>query len=255
MEKRVDTTLFIGKNYIEYEQLDSTQLELERLIENQNLAEGTVVTCKHQFNGKGLAENTWSSEAGKNITMSLLLKPKTILIKEQFIISQIIALSIYDFLKEISIENIQIKWPNDILINEKKVAGVIIKNSVSQQKIHQSIIGIGINVNQSQFDDELKNATSIYIQQNQFYNIFELQSSLLQKIEQYYLKIKGGERKKIQEEYVNKLFKYKEFSLFYDNINKNEFIGKIMGTDDIGRLVLMSNNELKYFQMKEIKYL
>ena len=121
--------------------------------------EGLVVTANFQTSGNGQRGKSWESSIGDNLLISIVIEPN-ILTKNQFLLSKCVALALYDLLT-LYTDDVSIKWPNDILINDKKIAGILIQNKVKSDKISHSVIGIGLNINQMVFKDYLPKATSI----------------------------------------------------------------------------------------------
>ena len=149
--------LFVGQHIIELSSVDSTNNYLIDLSQNISLLEGTVVIAKEQTAGKGQRNNHWSSEADKSLSISILLKPK-LDVSQQFLFNKFIALSLCQALNDYSLTT-KIKWPNDILINKKKVAGILVENSIRGSKIEKSVVGIGVNINNN--ISQLPSATSL----------------------------------------------------------------------------------------------
>ena len=125
----------------------------------------SVVAVRCQTKGRGQRTNIWLSEAGENLTFSIVLKDLKILPVEQIAISQITALSVVDYLARHGI-SAKIKLPNDIYVDSKKICGILIEHSIRSNKIMWSIIGIGINVNQTVFPSSLPNPTSILLERD-----------------------------------------------------------------------------------------
>ncbi|MFT7614301.1 MAG: BirA family biotin operon repressor/biotin-[acetyl-CoA-carboxylase] ligase, partial [Parvicellaceae bacterium] len=153
------STLFIGQKKIVLPSVDSTNNFAANLIKETNVVDGTVILSEKQTNGRGQSGNSWQSAYGDNITCSYILRPKFLDIEEQFYISIITSLAIISTLKSYGIEP-KIKWPNDILVGSRKIAGILIENSISGKTLNHSIIGVGLNVNQTSFDLGIS-ATSI----------------------------------------------------------------------------------------------
>ena len=126
----------------------------------------SVIAVRCQTKGRGQRTNTWETAPGKNLTFSIVLKNLDILPIEQIAISQITALSVVDYLKSHGIDS-RIKLPNDIYVGRKKICGILIENSICSSKMKWSIIGIGINVNQTIFPSSLPNPTSILLESDQ----------------------------------------------------------------------------------------
>jgi len=136
--------------YIKFDTIISTNDFLKSYAKSQKLPDFFYVYADEQTNGRGQGSNTWQSNCCKNVLMSIFLMPEIKAEKQQFI-SQITALAIVKVLQKFNIPNLQIKLPNDILADGKKIAGILIENVINQQDIKQSIIGIGLNVNQTNF--------------------------------------------------------------------------------------------------------
>src|ERR1043165_9220886 len=150
------STLFIGQNKVFLPETHSTNSYAIELLKNVNAIEGTVVYTHKQTQGKGQRGNSWIAEPQRNTTLSLILRPVFLNSKNTFYLSKITALALHDLLTEIldvGQFDIKIKWPNDILVNSKKIAGVLIENSILNEHLQWSVIGIGINVNQDNFGE------------------------------------------------------------------------------------------------------
>lgn len=153
-------TLFIGKNLLFLHEVESTNTYAMNLLRNVNSIEGTVVYTDNQTKGKGQRGALWASKIAQNITASIILKPYFLSIGNTFYLSKISALAVYDVLADILPSgqyDIKIKWPNDILVNQNKISGILIENNFTSTNIQHSVIGIGLNVNQDNFNDFRKN--------------------------------------------------------------------------------------------------
>ena len=142
-------------------QCDSTNAYLQRLVAETDAPEGTVVSTSFQTNGRGQLSNMWEAEDGKNILCSILLRPTSLPIKSQFLISQAISVAIVDVLNSY-LDGFFIKWPNDIYYKEDKIAGILIENTLSSAGISTCIIGLGLNVNQQTFRSDAPNPISLF---------------------------------------------------------------------------------------------
>lgn len=152
--------LFIGEKQVNLTEVNSTNAFMKQLVQNSdNKTEGLVVNTINQTSGRGQQGNRWESEKGKNLTFSVYLRPNT-LIQNQFIISKVVSLGIIDFLLDMGLTNAEIKWPNDIYCGKHKIAGILIENTVKGNKVCSSVVGIGLNVNQINFNSG-NNPTSV----------------------------------------------------------------------------------------------
>jgi len=245
--------LVIGNKIIKLEEVDSTNNYMQQLILNQqNEIEGLVVTTKNQTSGKGLGGNVWHSEKDKNLTFSILLKPNCS-IQNQFLISKAISLGVLDFLNDLGLKNVKIKWPNDMYIADKKIAGILIENSVRGNNIYQSIVGIGLNVNQTKFTSYTNNPTSIANEiGKQILSLDELLNQLLFFIERRCILLKTDKADFINKDYINNLYWLNEHRNF--KTNNTIFQGTIIGINSIGKLQLKVVDEIKEFDLKEIEF-
>lgn len=181
-------TKTFGKRIIFFKTINST-MDYAREISEEGEPEGTVVIADYQFQGRGRLGRTWKSEPAKNILMSIVLRPK-IPIEKFFILPFLFSNSIADVIEEKTKLKVATKWPNDLLINDKKFCGILIEASITANYGNSVILGIGINVNQSQFPEELKPyATSLYLLTGKIYDRIELIKDILRKIEIDYEKL------------------------------------------------------------------
>jgi BirA family biotin operon repressor/biotin-[acetyl-CoA-carboxylase] ligase len=215
----------------------------------QGAKEGTIIITDDQFAGKGQKGNEWHSEPGQNLTFSLILKPQPLAPKQQFLITVAISLAIKDALENYLPGEVIIKWPNDIYIDRKKLAGMLIENTLRGTKFESCILGIGINVNQLAFKKDLR-ATSMAVIGKKSYERNEVFNQLLVAIDKYYSIIKNGTGESLLPQYHAALLGYGVISKF--KTSASEFDGVIEGTDDFGRLIIRDDEKLLVFQHKEV---
>ena len=145
-----------------FKTLDSTNKYLQNLLEECVDIVDNVVVTEFQSSGRGQGKNVWESEAGKNLLFSLALDMSCLKAENQFLLTQMVSVTMIDVLKKyLPEESLFIKWPNDIYFNNKKIAGILIKNEIKGMMLGTSIIGIGLNVNQTSFDENLPNPISM----------------------------------------------------------------------------------------------
>lgn len=244
----MENAFVLGNKIITLDETPSTNTYLQELTVKTECFEGLVVVAKNQPHGKGQRGNTWESESGKNLTFSVLLKPN-LPIDEQFLLSQTVALGIYDFLIEKNIEQVAIKWPNDIYVGNQKIAGILIENTLTANKISNCIVGIGLNVNQTQFLPIIQ-ATSLALLTKQTFELEQLLIELLKCIEVRYLQLKANKYTLIKLEYLKVLFGYQQ--LLHYMVNNQRVTGIIKGISPTGKLQVEINSHLKEFDLKEI---
>jgi len=187
------------------QEVDSTNNYLKKLIRNQVLEEGTVILADYQKSGKGQGQNSWHSGKGLNLTFSLLLHPG-IYADQFFYLTEIVSLAITDFLFSCEI-NASIKWPNDIYVNDLKIAGILIENSITENEVVICIAGIGINVNEMHFPSDLLNPTSMRIQKDKSFNTEVLMDLLLDTIQNRYNQLLSEDLKSLHNEYNRRIYK------------------------------------------------
>jgi BirA family transcriptional regulator, biotin operon repressor / biotin---[acetyl-CoA-carboxylase] ligase len=237
---------------IRLDSVSSTNSYASKLLKEEKPEEGTIIITEEQSAGKGQGTNTWESEKGKNLTFSLILYPNFLEASQQFMISKAIALGLQKYLA-FRTRHISIKWPNDIYYTDKKIAGILIENSIIGSKINYSIIGIGININQTEFKSDAPNPVSLkQILGSDSYLEDEL-VELKYHLAKYYNKLKNKHYKEIDKEYLLNLFKYKVLQDY--KTQDLLFRGKITGVNEFGHLQLLTpEDELKEFDFKEVEF-
>jgi BirA family transcriptional regulator, biotin operon repressor / biotin---[acetyl-CoA-carboxylase] ligase len=244
------TTLFLGKKLIFMPECHSTNDHLLLLCQDQSLPEGSAVITSNQTAGRGQRGNSWEAQPFKNLTFSILLKPSFLPVLKQFYLTMVVSLGIRDYLTEETNGKVHIKWPNDILVEEKKICGILIENQITGQKLSGSIIGVGLNVNQQYFG--INTATSMMLVTGQQYDLPVLFENVLSKIEARYLQLREGKLDLLKEAYLNALYLRNRSHTFYSG--NAAFTGVITGIDEIGRLKVETDKVVKTFDIKEIRY-
>ncbi len=245
-------TLFVGKNLVFLPSCHSTNDIASEIIQNNEFIDGTVILTDHQTAGKGQRGNVWESAPGENLLMSIILKTSFVKIERQFDLSIAVAVSVFEALKVCGVSNLSIKWPNDIYINQKKIGGVLTENSILGQKMGNSIIGIGINIHQTKFENP--RASSLVLEAPKM--AFE-RETIIEKIcefLEYNLSLlKEGKTDLLEKKYSENLFALNEQRMFKTSEGIVE--GKIIGVTENGLLKIISQNKEKYYNIKEIEYL
>jgi BirA family transcriptional regulator, biotin operon repressor / biotin---[acetyl-CoA-carboxylase] ligase len=213
--------------------------------------EGAVVYTYHQTAGRGQYGNRWESEAGKNIAMSILLKPRFLEARQQFELNKAVSLAVHDVLFNYT-EGVSVKWANDIFIGEKKICGILIQNNISGTRLEASVIGIGINVNQLNFQD-LPYASSLKLETGKTFILEHIVEAICQAVEKRFWQLKSGYFTQLGEEYLSKLYRYGEDAL-YQKTDNTYFQGKIVGISETGKLCLETKLGLVEYRIKEIKF-
>ncbi len=245
-------TRTVGHQVVYLDETDSTNLKLAQLLRSTAIKEGFVLRAGFQHAGKGQAGNVWHGSPERNLLFSVLLQPTFLHPAEQFNLNMAISLALHDFVDSFFPGKVHIKWSNDLLLDSKKVCGLLIENTLVGDNFKQSIVGIGLNVNQDSFPPQLQHATSFMLQADQFFLLEELFTLLLQKIENRYQALKEGWTNKQKEEYLSRLFRKDEEALYI--IDGKETAATIRTVDESGQLGLEVDGQLRFFAKKELSF-
>lgn len=245
--------MIIGSKKLFYDKLSSTNTMSATLLKKENVPDGTIVYTGYQYSGKGQKGNKWESEEGKNLLVSIILHPAVINAESQFIISKVISLGIKDFLNQMA-DHVFIKWPNDIYIKDDKIAGILIENSVIRNEIEHTIAGIGININQEKFPENIPNPTSLRLVTGVEHDLEKCLMSLSKTTDHWYKQLLYDKTDQINDEYFSSLYRVGIWTEFKD-IN-GIFEGKIIAVTDSGRLQIEDRRGRTYeYGFKEVDFL
>jgi len=215
-----------------------------------NPEEGTVIITADQTLGKGQKGNVWLSEPGKNLTFSIIIKPTYLPIRDQFYLTMITSLALKDFLSSVLLLKVEIKWPNDIMVEKKKIAGILIENQIQGNSFTHVVVGVGLNVNQGSF--HLQRATSMKMIASKDFDLNDVLDQLCIRFEHWYMQLKEGNKAEIKSAYLDSLFGRGQRLPFKDK--EGSFTGTIEGIDDTGRLITNSEKGIRNFEIKEIQW-
>lgn len=251
--------LFTGKVYYRFDELPSTNDLASEFIAKSKPAEGTVIRADTQTAGRGQFGSRWLSTPGQNLLLSVIYYPQWLAARDQFYLGMAVALGLKNAVDQAIAASgvnpppsLEIKWPNDLYVNGKKAAGILIQNSLSGMQIESSVIGIGLNVNQLEFDPALPNPTSLALECGESLDLEKTMHLLFEHLEHQYLKLKNREFSQIKSAYENALFRRGLASDFIQNNTKNSFTGVITGVTESGRLRVYSDGTETTFDLKEI---
>jgi len=243
----------IGSIIISVSQVQSTNLYAISQLSDKEIEPGTVFLTYNQTAGRGQLNNHWESENGKNLTFSIFLKPSVVKIQKQFMISKVVSLGIVSFLNDY-VNDIHIKWPNDIYVGDKKICGILIENAVMQKNIFWSVVGIGLNINQTVFLSDAPNPVSIKNITGKDYDLTKMLDLLLNKIDFYYRELVEGKYEELDVKFLKYLYRMYEWCDFKDK--SHEYKGKIIGVNDIGQLQIEEESgNVNTYNFKEVKFL
>lgn len=244
-------TLFVGQQLYNLPVCESTNQEAHQLLIKNKATEGCTVVTTEQTKGRGQRGNTWESEPGKNITLSVILSPVFLPVRKQFYLNMAVSLAVLDLLRAYGAADARVKWPNDLYIADKKLGGILIENTINSLTLQHSIIGIGLNVNQLHF--QLHTATSLAIATGSGVELEPLTARLLELLEKRYLELRNDKLAKLKYEYLQALYRYQEPHNFI--VNGKQVSGSIVGVDEDGKLAVEIDRELCLFDFKQITYI
>jgi BirA family biotin operon repressor/biotin-[acetyl-CoA-carboxylase] ligase len=227
----------IGHKMITLESVSSTNNYAMHLLEDQKVDEGMVIMTKYQSKGRGQNDNRWISEKGANLLISIILYPVFVPASEQFILNKVLSLAILDFIRHVThMNNSVIKWPNDIYIGTKKVAGILVQNSIQGNRIEHTIAGIGININQEDFPTFEPEATSLKKETSKTFQVKTCANLFFKKIALRYHQLKSGAKETIHWDYLHSLYRFNSWHNY--KVGNRIFSAKIIGVNEYGKLVL-----------------
>ncbi|MDO4162769.1 MAG: biotin--[acetyl-CoA-carboxylase] ligase [Bacteroides sp.] len=230
---------------ITLEETDSTNRYLNQLCneKGEDIAEFTTVSANYQTAGKGQRGNSWEADQNKNLLFSVVLYPTFLEARQQFILSQIVSLSIKEELNRWS-NDFSIKWPNDIYYQEKKICGILIENDLAGRYIGRSICGIGLNINQETFHSDAPNPVSLYQITGKEQDRSEILTNILNRLQLYYnslrMETQDSFLPEISARYARSLFRRRGFHPYQDANGK--FLARLLRVEPDGRLVLEDEN-------------
>lgn len=231
-------------NWIKHDSLASTSSTLLDLLGQEELTEGTVVIADYQDAGRGQGEHTWESRRGENLLMSQLLFPAFLSAKWQFHLSRVASLALCDALKNLGIDT-QIKWPNDILSKRGKIAGILIEHSITAGNISRTIVGLGLNLNQTEFPSFHLPASSLSLETGITFDVSEVGELVEDCLKSRYQDLKEGRYELLEKDYMDLLYKAAQPTIF--KAGEEVFEGTIKGVNNFGELMVEHKGEIRTF--------
>ncbi len=253
MPESPSPALFLGKNLVELETADSTNNYAKDLLANGTPIEGTAILAHNQSAGRGQMGNVWQSAPGKNLTISFILYPDFLAADKQFYLNMAVSLAVKECCESYLSEEVEIKWPNDIYYGDKKVAGILIENTITGSSLSSSVIGIGLNVNQTEFDAALANPTSLKTESGKELDIKQIFGRLSVYLEKYYLQLRQLHFNFLDRAYTEALYRYQQTHEFRKGAQV--FKGEINGVSKDGKLIIHSGGKEQRYGFKEIEFI
>lgn len=246
----------MGKHFqiLKLDATDSTNLYLRNLLRSEDPVDYTVVMAKRQLKGRGQMGTVWESEAGKNLTFSVLKRFGALSVQHQFVLNIAISMAVCEVLKMMGVPNIKVKWPNDIMSGSTKICGILIENVLKGAFIAHSIIGIGLNVNQTNFEG-LDKASSMKSITGLHFNLDEVLQKILELIKYHLSNIEAKTVGQLLPAYEEILFRKDKPSTF-TSPEGDMFTAYIRRVSPSGKLVLELEDKIfKEFDLKEVSLL
>ncbi|WP_317196730.1 biotin--[acetyl-CoA-carboxylase] ligase [Hymenobacter piscis] len=252
MEALSPQTLFTGQQLVWLPECASTNTEAQLLVGQNRATDGCCVITDKQTAGRGQRGNQWEAAPGENLTLSVVWRPAFLPAADQFLLSQAVALAVHDWLTALlgSAPALRVKWPNDIFYGAQKLGGILIENTLSGAKIQHSVVGIGLNVNQQEFG--VPTATSLGGLTGRAYQLGPLAARLLEALERRYLQLRAGRVQELRAAYLSVLYRFGEEHAY--EAGGQPLRGRITGVDEAGRLAVATAGQVRYFDLKEIRY-
>ena len=240
------------RKYIDF--CESTNTYLKENIKDKHQNVNCVVRTGFQYKGRGQTGNFWESEKDKNLLLSCCIYPKSLLAGQQFILFKFVSLALFRVLRHYLPEkDLKIKWPNDLYYHNEKLAGVLIENTIMGDKIQNTIIGIGLNVNQMQFYSEAKNPTSLALLLKHELDVDRIEKQLLDSLAIGYSMLGNSKLDLLNNEYLTKLYRINNWHRF--KIKGREYLARIVGVDNFGFLLLDYDGKRQSYDIKEVEYI
>lgn len=239
-------------NLIKLNAIDSTNSYLKKLARKTCVEDQTVVVAENQISGRGQIGNGWVSKKGESLTFSIFKEFDEFIAERQFMISMAVSLGIIEALKILNVPKISIKWPNDILSANKKIGGILIENVLEGSYVKYSVIGVGMNVNETIFPN-LPQASSLKLETGIGFDLEEVLQIILRSIFNELKNLPNMDFSEMKQRYQKKLFRRDEISVF-ENPEGFRFNGIVKGVSEIGELLIETENVgLQKFYLKDIK--
>lgn len=238
--------MFISETY------STNTLLKQRVAAGEQIPDLSFIRTDYQTAGRGQAGNTWESERGKNILMSILLNKPAIPAEKQFLLSELFPLAVIEAVEAMGGPlDMEVKWPNDIYVGNRKLAGILIENSLSSGRIDYAILGIGLNVNQTEWVSDAPNPVSLKMLTGREWDVEKLTDSIMDRLRD---RLEHVDDKILHEQYMARLFRREGYHPYRNK--EGDFWARIADVDAFGRLILeMQNGEKRTCLLKQVQYL
>ena len=240
----------IGQKITRLDRVDSTNNYVAKLLREGKIGHGAVILADEQTSGRGQRGAVWNSQPSENLLFSLFVTPANLSVLDQVALTHFASLSLIEVLRKIGISS-AVKWPNDILVNDKKIAGILIENIISSGRVGSSIIGIGFNINQVDFDGI--SATSVRSETGEFHSLDSILFSLISELNELWRYVEIGNYQFLRKNYLENLHLLNVQACFKDKTGI--FEGVITGITREGLLLIDKGNVQHTYDLKEIQFI
>ena len=236
------------RTHIRLDRVSSTNDFAQFLVSRTKPAEGTVISAVDQYAGRGQAGRSWYASPGRNITASFIFYPGFVPVKDQFRLNKLFSVSVLHFFRKfVDKGKMMIKWPNDLLLEERKVAGLLIRVSTTSTHIRHAVMGLGFNVFEDRFPKEIPNPDALYRYSSDLPAVPELINAFREYLVTGYERLRAGSNEALDVEYTRNLYGIGQ-SLAFSSPDTGSFEGVIQGVDEFGRLVIQTGDRFQVFQ-------
>lgn len=244
-----------GSNVLRFDEVVSTNEVANSMLKNQEIRPGVIIRTDFQKEGKGQDKNSWESDAKRNLLLSLIINSDYLPPEKQFYLNKIVSLAVSDLLNELFPKrDICIKWPNDIYVGDKKIAGILINNTIKGSSLEHSVLGIGLNVNQRKFVSDAPNPTSIAILKRKEFDLEKCFIRLCDQLNFRCHQLQQFDYDAIDKDYLSRLYRYKKFANYW--IDNKKVNARIIGLDQYGKLCLKDKKTNDYCcDLKEVTFI
>ena len=212
----------------------------------------TLVVADDQTRGRGQQGNSWETEKGKNLTFSLLCHPDFIIASRQFLLSQCMAVAVREALAHY-VEGVEVKWPNDIYVGDRKISGTLIECDLQGKHIANCIIGVGININQTAFRSDAPNPTSLRLLTGHDHDREEVLSAIMAAFQHYYEWLQEGREEDLRLLYMQHL--YRRTGMHHYSDVRGSFMAEIAAVEPTGHIRLrFDTGQVVRYELKEVRF-
>ncbi len=242
---------FSDATLIRLDTVDSTNNYAANLLKLSAVPEGTVITALRQTHGRGQRGAIWQSDPGENLLCSMILYPTSIRVDHQFSLIAMTALAVHSAVEDLIQKPVYIKWPNDLILDQKKVGGILLETTITDNRIQHVILGIGLNLNQSEF--EVRHASSLRKVSGQYIDREECLKRIIERIRYYYIQLLKHGSVDIHREYISNLYQLGQMRTY--RYAGQPLTAQILGVETDGRLWLEKEDGQRFHCMfKEIEW-